>query len=304
MTFPCVAIRTNMFQGSFQVTGTDVDNVTKRLQDPETRNPRNAGTGKLLLDGLHVRSVKFAKKGRLGSVLYTWTEGSVMDVNWTVTEECGSIQISCTTVPHDHKVSIFFFGSGKVKICGALMDPYTATLKKYPETPEDDLPQSYDLMNVSIQAYMDEVKSLVCDVIGGVPDEPVFSPGIMNGQFALGMHISNVNRLSLFAASRMKDTFSFVRGQEPEINGRKFAVQLFLNNKLHMSFDHLGKVQIFCAKSFSDMVSCWKAFVEVITRAMDENIVELSDLPEKKNHKAFFRLKKKKNQFIHFCNSE
>lgn len=291
---PQVTIKTNMFQGSFATTGVSIESVAKRLQDPLARvscfSGSNSGS---MLEGLEVHAVKFAKKGRLGESLYTWHEGEVMNVHWSVTEQCGSIQLSCTTVPYNLKVSIFFFGSGKIKICGALINPYTAASQKSGHAVEEII-NKYDLLNDAVQSYMDELKSLTCTLLDAIPDTPSFSPGIMNGQFELGMHITNVNGLSLFASKHMKDVFVYTRGQEPEINGRKFSVQLYLTDKLHMSFDHLGKVQLFCAKSFNDMTRCWKAFVDLLTRAIDKEVIELSDLPEqKKSHKAGFRVRKR-----------
>lgn len=291
---PQVTIKTNMFQGSFATEGITIESVAKRLQNPVARVSCFSGsnTGGMLI-GLEIHRVKFAKKGKLGESLYTWNEGEVMNVHWSVTELCGSIQLSCTTVPYDKKVSIFFFGNGKVKICGALVDPYTAASKKSGHVVEEII-NKYDLLNDAVQSYMDELKSFTCTLLDAIPDTPSFTPSLMNGQFELGMHISNVNGLSLFALKHMKDTFVFVRGQEPEINGRKFSVQLYLTDKLHMSFDHFGKVQIFCAKSFNDMTRCWKAFVDLLTRAIDKETIELSDLPEqKKSHKAGFRARKR-----------
>lgn len=291
---PQVTIKTNMFQGSFATEGVSIESVTKRLQDPLARVSCFSGSNPSgMLKGLEVHTVKFAKKGRLGESLYTWRGGEVMNVHWSVTEQCGSVQISCTTVPYNLKVSIFFFGNGKIKICGALINPYTAASQKSGHAIEEII-NKYDLLNDAVQSYMDELKSLTCILLDAIPDTPSFTPGIMNGQFELGMHISNVNGLSLFALRNMKDTFVFARGQEPEINGRKFSVQLYLTDKLHMSFDHLGKVQLFCAKSFNDMTRCWKAFVDLLTRAIDKEIIELSDLPEeKKSHKAGFRMRKR-----------
>lgn len=290
---PQVTIKTNMFQGSFSTEGVSIESVVKRLQDPLARVSCFSGSNPgYMLKGLEVHGVKFAKKGKLGESLYTWNEGEVMNVHWSVTEQCGSVQLSCTTVPYNLKVSIFFFGSGKVKICGALINPYTAASQKSGHAVEEII-NKYDLLNDAVQSYMDELKSLTCTLLDAIPDTPSFIPGIMNGQFELGMHISNVNGLSLFASNHMKDTFVFVRGQEPEINGRKFSVQFYLTEKLHMSFDHLGKVQIFCAKSFNDMTRCWKTFVDLLTRGVDKEIIELSDLPEqKKSHKAGFRVRK------------
>lgn len=299
---PQVTIKTNMFQGSFSTKDATIDTVTKRLKDPTQRvSCFTTSTPDCMLMGLKINTVKFAKKGKLGESLYTWNDGELMDVHWSITEQCGSIQLSCLTVPYNMKVSIFFFGSGKVKICGALIDPYTAAVKKSGFQIEEVI-DKYSLLNDAVQTYMNELKSLTCVVLGATPDVVSFEPGIMNGQFELGMHISNLNDLCMFATRNMKDTFAFVRGQEPEINGRKFSVQLFISEKLHMSFDHLGKVQIFCAKSFSDMTDCWKAFIDLITRAMDKEIIQLSDLPEKKSHKSGFKIKKRKreNQFAHF----
>ena len=291
---PQVTIKTNMFQGSFATEGVSIESVVKRLRDPTARVSCFSGSNPGdMLQGLRLHCVKFAKKGKLGVTLSSWYEGEVMNDHWSIAEECGSIQISCTTVPYDLKVSIFFFGSGKVKICGALINPYTAASQKSGHAVEEIM-NKYDLLNDAVQSYMDELKSLTCTLLDAIPDTPSFAPGIMNGQFELGMHISNVNGLSLFATKHMKDTFVFARGQEPEINGRKFSVQLYLTDKLHMSFDHLGKVQIFCAKSFNDMTRCWKAFVDLLTRAIDKETIELSDLPEqKKSHKAGFRARKR-----------
>jgi hypothetical protein len=225
--------------------------------------------------------VKLAKKGKLGDVLYKWSKQEYFTVLPTIIEEVGSIQISCTTIPYDKNVSIFFFNSGKIKICGGILDPCTAGIKLNPSLSTEEIAHDYTILDSSVQTYLNEVKGFVCDMLGVISDSSTFVPGLINGQFELGMHIQHINKLSLLASSEMKDLFSYVRGQEPEINGRRYAVQMFLNSKLHISFDHFGKVQIFCAKSFMDMVLCWKSFIDMITRALDVEKIVLSDIEEK-----------------------
>jgi hypothetical protein len=291
-SIPNVTIKTNMFMGCFALhpkpgSAVDVRSVTTLLSDPNKRvSCFTVERRPYLLEGLHIKTVKFARKGRLGDVLHLWNESDIMEVPLDIQENTGSIQISCLTVPFDLKVSIFFFSTGQVKVSGALLDPCTAGMNwlnnknNNTDCQASSIVHEYETLNSGMQSYLDEIKMFTCTVLGGTSIETTFVPSLMNGQFELGMHISNVNQLSLLAATSMTDLFSHVRGQEPEINGRRFSVQMFLKgkDKLQISFDHFGKVQIFSAKSFSDMVLCWKVFIDMITRALDNETVCLSDI--------------------------
>ena len=205
-----VSIRTLMFQGWFPIDS-DIDRVTANIENPLTRVSCFDRDDGCMLKGLHMHTVKFAKKGRLGDVLYTWHEGDQFVVPPTLKDMTGSIQIACTTVPYNLKVSIFVFTNGKVKICGALIDSYTAGMMWYQHNKGScathNIMFDYDSLNSGIQAYLDDVKLFVCELLGAVPDTLTFFPGFLNGQFDFGMRINNVNQLALFASRTMQNLF-------------------------------------------------------------------------------------------------
>lgn len=277
MHVPCVALQCSMFQGTFALR-VSPEQVTTSIKE---HNQRTTSTTLSVLRGLHLESVKYAKKGRLGEVLFFWSSPNELCVPSHVVEQAGSIQLKCKTIPYNYNVSIFVFGNGKVKLCGKMIDPFeVAGIVHEERIDELDFTQEHDLVHDAMQAYLDQVKLYACQVIGAVPDTETFVPGIIHGQFNFGFHIEGVNRLALLAARDMKDLFSYVRGQEPELHARAFAVQMFLKDKkkMHLSFDHKGKVQLFNTKGYHDMRACWDAFISMILRGLEANAITLTEL--------------------------
>ena len=266
-----VSITCGLFQGSFCADITH-ERVTECLEDAHRRlGYRSSGS---VVRGLRVELVKYARKGRLGDVLYMWNFPGMLQVPKEVKHDIGSIQLTCKTVPFNHKVSVFVFNNGKIKLCGKMIDPVQAATAL-----QVDL-KNHDEVHDAMQAYLDQVKECACHVIGATPKDPRFDPGIIHGQFAFGFHIQGIHELSMFADRQARDLFSFVRGQEPEIRARAFAIQLFLkdNEKMHLSFDHKGKVQLFNTKGYHDMRKCWDVFIDLISRALESDVISLTEL--------------------------
>lgn len=267
-----VNLTCGLFQGSFPAT-VSLERATSCIEDGHRRlSCRINGS---IVRGLHVELVKYARKGRLGDVLFMWNFPGILQVPKGIMHDVGTIQLTCKTIPLNHKVSIFIFGNGKMKLCGKMIDPCVAA-----ENGSVDLMKDHDAVHDAMQAYLDDVKTCACDIIGAVPSERAFEPGIIHGQFTFGFHIQGIHELSLFAAREAKDLFSYVRGQEPEIRARAFAIQVHLkdNERMHLSFDHKGKVQIFNTKGYHDMRSCWKAFMTLITRAVEADVISVNEL--------------------------
>lgn len=271
MSTTWVSITCGLFQGSFGAAVTH-ERVTECLEDAHRRlGCKSSGS---VVRGLRVELVKYARKGRLGDVLYMWNFPGLLQVPKGVMHDVGSIQLTCKTIPFNHKVSIFVFSNGKIKLCGKMVDPAQAATAL-----EVDL-KDHDAVHDAMQAYLDQVKECACHVIGATPNEPTFEPGIIHGQFDFGCHIRGIHELSIFAARESRDLFSYVRGQEPELRARAFAIQLFLkdNEKMHLSFDHKGKVQLFNTKGYHDMRKCWDTFITLISRALDEGVITITDV--------------------------
>tara|TARA_Y100000389_G_scaffold205069_2_gene262685 strand:- start:3328 stop:4152 length:825 start_codon:yes stop_codon:yes gene_type:complete len=274
MNETCVTIKCGLFQGTFK-TRVSHDIVTASIEDSHRRlGSRTDGT---VVRGLRVELVKYARKGRLGDVLFMWNFPGMLQVPKNIMNDVGSIQLTCKTIPFNHKVSVFVFGNGNVRMCGKMIDPFVAA-SAVTCTDGFDMTKEHDRVHEAMQAYLDEVKECVCDIIGAVPFESTFVPGIIHGQFDFGFHIQGIHELSIFADRHARDLFSFVRGQEPEIRARAFAIQLFLkdNEKIHLSFDHKGKVQLFNTKGYYDMRKCWCVFISLIERALESDIITIS----------------------------
>ena len=269
-----VSITCGLFQGTFEADMTH-ERVVSCMEQIHIQKGYRRRDG--MIRGLHVSSVKFARKGRLGDVLFLWNFPDPFKIPEHIMENVGSIQISCRTVPLNHKVSAFIFANGKIKLCGKMIDPMVSVNDRLSEI---DVTKDHDVIHEAMQRYLNEVKECVCDFIGAIPKEPWFNPGIIHGQFNFGMHIQGINELSIYAAREARDLFSYVRGQEPEIRARSFAIQLYMkdNEKMHISFDHKGKVQIFNTKGYRDMRRCCDVFLDLISRAIEDNIITVSDL--------------------------
>jgi len=271
-----VSLRCGLFQGSFEAHVT-LEKATSCIEDSHKRlGCRTSGS---VINGLHIELVKYARKGRLGDVLFMWNFPGMIEVPKEIMRDVGSIQLSCKTVPFNHKVSVFVFGNGKIKLCGKMIDPFLAA-SAFIGDGECDLTKEHDVVHDAMQAYMDQVKDCACQILGADPLEAGFEPGIIHGQFDFGFHIQGIHELSLFAEKEARDLFSYVRGMEPEIRARAFAIQLYLkdNEKMHLSFDHKGKVQLFNTKGYRDMRKCWHVFMTLIKRALEENIITVSEL--------------------------
>jgi len=291
-----VSIKAIMYQGSFETDG-DIITATNIMEDPMKRIACFTEPSLSLVSGLHVKSVKYAKRGNMGSKLFEWNEtsGTLPRIPMLTSCSAGSMQITCTTIPHDIKVSIFLFGNGKIKMCGGLLDPYTAAsilwLKKYGvECDRSNMIFDHEAQHEGLQTFLDQVKHYSCKLIGGKASHSTFEPGIIQGQFKFGYYINEVNKLAKIAATEMKDLFKYVRGQEPDLyqRHRAFAVQMYLkgHDKLFMSFDHMGTVQIFCAKGFHDMALCYETFVDMIIRATEDDRITVDERNEEDEKEA------------------
>lgn len=269
-----VNLTCGLFQGTFSASVSH-ERVSSCIEDAHRRLGRR--TNGSIIRGLHVELVKYARKGRLGDVLFMWNFPGILEVPRGIMHDVGTIQLTCKTIPLNHKVSIFVFGNGKIKLCGKMIDPFVAASAVVSDV---DYTKEHDTVHDAMQAYLDQVKTCACDIVGAEPVESRFEPGIIHGQFTFGFHIQGIHELSLFAAREAKDLFSYVRGQEPEIRARAFAIQVYLkdNEKMHLSFDHKGKVQLFNTTGYHDMRRCWKAFMSLITRALEAGVISVSEL--------------------------
>ena len=275
-----------MYQGCFETDG-DIMTATEIMADPLKRTACFTEPSKSLVSGLHVKSVSYAKPGKLGGKLFEWNEtsGPLPIIPTLISNNAGSMQITCVTIPHDIKVSIFLFGNGKIKLCGGILDSYTAAsilwLKKHGVECEQ---YDHEALHEGLQTFLDQVKYYSCKLIGVEASNKTIEPGIIQGQFKFGYYINEVNKLAKIAASEMKDLFKYVAGQEPDLykRHRAFAVQMYLKGyeRLFMSFDHMGTVQIFNAKGYHEMVKCYESFVDMIIRATEDDRITIDERNE------------------------
>ena len=149
-----VSITCGLFQGSFGAAVTH-ERVTECLEDAHRRlEYRSSGT---VVRGLRVELVKYARKGRLGDVLFMWNFPGLLQVPKAVMHDVGSIQLTCKTIPFNHKVSIFIFSNGKIKLCGKMIDPVQAVTAFASGDMKD-----HDAVHDAMQAYLDQVKECAC----------------------------------------------------------------------------------------------------------------------------------------------
>lgn len=240
---------------------------------------------------LNIHSIKLSKKGRLGSYLYEWTSSDAFTVDYLDILKVGCIQLKCNTVPGDYNISVFFFfPSCKIKVCGKLLDKEVSqafSVFSKGQT-ESEIDKETEDVDTGLNMYYKDITSIL-EIIFQVKFACIFTPSLLTGQFNYQCYIHNCNDIAIHAM-KFPDLFDSSNGQEPEINGRMFAVQLYIKSasekNLHISFDHYGKVQIFNATSFSDMVYAIKIFLKFMDICITDKITKtevLSQKPKKKN---------------------
>lgn len=263
-TLPEITLQ--LFQGCFEVhtKNRGVLSVLLSIQD-YLKDTTNINTGPV--KSLKVSVVRLVKKGSLGSVSFTWNP-NLSNLREIETHNIGSLRIGCKTVPGNYNLSIFyFFESGKIKVSGKTIDPQTAST--YGEGMTQDGTESST--DIGLQTYFDNIMDLTAQALGTLSTTEHFQIGMMNAGFNAG-YLRGVQEMAMKASS-YPDWFVRAEGQEPEINGRKFAVKLFISDKLRVSFDHFGKVQVFCAKSFSDVLKCRDIFFKYLEECKRIGIV-------------------------------
>ena len=220
---------------------------------------------------LAVTGVKFKRKGALGSFVFNWNPRfSTMEE--LRTSDIGSISITCTTTtPDRYNINIFyFFNTGKVKISGKTIAPALAHPlgeKQHPELTSDEQ------IDFGLKEYFNCLMEQTVALLGVTPVCENFPLCFLNGGFDIDyIPAPEVQRMAIRSRD-YPEWFVKATGQEPEINGRMFAVKLFLEEKLRVSFDHKGKVQVFCAKSYSDVIKCKEVLNKYVEKCKELGII-------------------------------
>jgi hypothetical protein len=241
-----------MFQGMVTY---DVDVTPKDMINNIVMSNGGMFSEQRILSTAVTKSVRFAAKGKLGSSLHEWNgRGATQHP-----EEFGSVHFKLNTGRSTLAV-IVFPKVRKIKISGGFpkYDTITEIADKEGVHP-----------GVVIDWYLNDSKEIVSKfVVGSVVTS--FKISMINAGYDSRKHITPIVRFPVFA-SRF---YHKVIAHEPELGGRRFATKMYIKQgrTLNIACDHFGRVQIFSAHSFDEIIDAIESFERMLSVADDHGI--------------------------------
>jgi len=233
-------------------------------------NRRQHGSQSGVINKLNVNTVKIKKKGNMGANTFIWNPRFSSSMEGYDTRDVGSLSLACTTDPGNLTISIFyFFNSGKVKVSGKTIDPEVA--EAFGHDPTLSNTQATD---EGLKKYFNSLMEETARLFGITPKTENFPLCFLNGGFKIKEIPSSQVQEMAIKSREFPQWFLYATGQEPEINGRMFGISLYLSEKLKVTFDHKGKVQVFSAKSYSDIIKCRDVLLKYIEECERIGIID------------------------------
>jgi hypothetical protein len=194
--------------------------------------------------------IRFAAKGKLGSSLLVW-DGKGKSA---YPDNFGSVHFKLDT--GKSMLSIIVFPKAKkIKVSGGF--PKYANITNIADKEGTD-------PGTVIDWYLKDVHEIVSKfVVGNI--ETKFRIGMINAGYDSGKHITPIECFPLFASRFFHKVFA----HEPELGGRRFAVKMYIKEgrTLNIACDHFGRVQIFSAHTFDEIIDAIDSFERMLSVA-------------------------------------
>jgi len=258
-------ISLQMFNSMTEIEWKEGKSIVEILNNIHEYNMKD-GTSQQIVNKLKVSRVRVSEKGKLGSYVVDWDGHEGIKISDEEIEKMGSIQITSTTEPGNLNISLLYYmKTQRLKISGKLLDTVICAGIGQEQHIED----LEKCISYGIQVYMENIYDCCFSMFKSI--KKTCEMKLMNGMFDIGYKIMNVESMSV----KKHEYITYSEGQEPELNGRMFSISLELKNNTKLILDHTGKVQIFKAKKFEDIVRSMKEFYKYMNICIEEKVITL-----------------------------